>query len=166
MHWCRSISFTCAKIKVLKELVNVLVQLQATNLVPILVIFPPHSVLCMMTSSNGNVFCVTGHLCGEFTGHRWIPCTKASDVDVELWCFLWSAWINGWVNKHEAADLRRHHAHYDIIVMFCYFSTTFSPLFITFDNIFITPIQKLFLFFPISWPIIISTKRSLYLYMW
>ena len=21
-------------------------------------------------------------------GHRWIPCTKASDV--ELWCFLWS----------------------------------------------------------------------------
>ena len=25
----------------------------------------------------------------EFTGHRWIPCTKASDA--ELWCFLWSA---------------------------------------------------------------------------
>ena len=23
------------------------------------------------------------------TGHRWIPCTKASDA--ELWCFLWSA---------------------------------------------------------------------------
>ena len=29
---------------------------------------------------------VTGHLCGEFTGARWIPHTKASDV--ELWCFL------------------------------------------------------------------------------
>ena len=29
-----------------------------------------------------------GPLCGEFTGHRWIPLTKASDV--ELWCFLWS----------------------------------------------------------------------------
>ena len=28
-------------------------------------------------------------LCGEFTGHRWIPRTKASDA--ELWCFLWSA---------------------------------------------------------------------------
>ena len=27
----------------------------------------------MMTSSNGNIFCVTGLLCGEFTGHRWIP---------------------------------------------------------------------------------------------
>ena len=26
----------------------------------------------MMTSSNGNIFCVTGPLCGEFTGDRWI----------------------------------------------------------------------------------------------
>ena len=43
----------------------------------------------MMTSSNGNIFCVTGHLCGEFTGPRWIPHTKASDA--ELSCFLWSA---------------------------------------------------------------------------
>ena len=43
----------------------------------------------MMTSSNGNIFRVTGPLWGEFTGHRWIPLTKASDV--ELWCFLWSA---------------------------------------------------------------------------
>ena len=44
---------------------------------------------CMMTSSNRNIFRVTGHLCGEFTGYRWIPLTKASDA--ELWCFLWSA---------------------------------------------------------------------------
>ena len=43
----------------------------------------------MMTSSNGNIFCVTGLLCGEFTGHRWISRTKGSDA--ELWCFLWSA---------------------------------------------------------------------------
>ena len=43
----------------------------------------------MMTSSNGNIFCVTGPLWGESTGHRWIPLTKASDV--QLWCFLWSA---------------------------------------------------------------------------
>ena len=42
--------------------------------------------LMMMTSSNGNIFRVTGHLCGEFTGHRWIPLTKASDG--ELWCFF------------------------------------------------------------------------------
>ena len=40
----------------------------------------------MMTSSNGNILRVTGHLCGEFTGPRWIPRTKASDA--ALWCFL------------------------------------------------------------------------------
>ena len=52
----------------------------------------------------------------EFTGHRWIPLTKASDA--ELWCFLWSPpWINGWVNNREAGGLRRHHAHYDVTIM-------------------------------------------------
>ena len=30
----------------------------------------------MMTSSNGNIFRVTSHLCGEFTGSRWIPHKK------------------------------------------------------------------------------------------
>ena len=39
-----------------------------------------------MTSSNGNIFLVTGPLCGEFTGHRWIPLTKASDA--ELYVFF------------------------------------------------------------------------------
>ena len=49
-----------------------------------------HSLMfIMMTSSNGNIFRITGYLCGEFTGHRWIPHTRASDE--ELWCFLWSA---------------------------------------------------------------------------
>ena len=43
----------------------------------------------MMTSSNGNIYRVTGHLCREFIGPWWIPHTKASDA--ELWCFLWSA---------------------------------------------------------------------------
>ena len=38
----------------------------------------------MMTSPNGNIFRVTGHLYGEFTGPRWLPPTKASDA--ELWC--------------------------------------------------------------------------------
>ena len=27
------------------------------------------------------------------------------------------AWINGWVNNHEAGDWRRHRAHYNLIVM-------------------------------------------------
>ena len=55
----------------------------------------------MMTSSNGNIFRVTGHLCVEFTCPRWIPHTQ----------------INGWVNNGEAGDLRRYRAHYDVTVM-------------------------------------------------
>ena len=43
----------------------------------------------MMTSSNENIFRVTGPLCGEFTGHRRISPAKASDA--VLWYFLWSA---------------------------------------------------------------------------
>ena len=39
--------------------------------------------------SRRDIFRVTGHLCWEFTGDRWIPHTKASDA--ELWSFLWSA---------------------------------------------------------------------------
>ena len=42
----------------------------------------------MMTSSNWNILRDTAHLCGEFTGHRLIPRTKASDA--EFWCFRWS----------------------------------------------------------------------------
>ena len=70
----------------------------------------------MMASSNGNIFRVTGPLCREFPTHRWIPLTKASGA--EFWSFFWSApWINRWVNIREAGDLRRHRAHYDVIVM-------------------------------------------------
>ena len=69
----------------------------------------------MMTSSHENIFRVTGPLCGGFTGHRWIPHTKASDANI--WCFsLICAWINGWVNNPEAVDLRRHRARYDVNV--------------------------------------------------
>ena len=57
------------------------------------------TIIVMMTSSNVNIFRVTGHLCREFTGHRWIPRTKASDA--ELWCFLWSAHhVNKRLGKH------------------------------------------------------------------
>ena len=45
-------------------------------------------IVLIMTSSNGNVFRVTGPLWGESTGHRWIPLTTASDA--ERRCFLWS----------------------------------------------------------------------------
>ena len=36
----------------------------------------------------------------------------------ELWCFLRSTpCLNGWVNIDDVGDLRRHGAHYDVIVM-------------------------------------------------
>ena len=31
--------------------------------------------------------------------------------------FYICAWINDWVNKREAGDLRHHRAHYDVIAM-------------------------------------------------
>ena len=55
--------------------------------------------VCMMTSSNGNIFRVTGQWCGAlmFT----LICTR----------------INVWVNNRKAGDLRRNRVHYDVIVM-------------------------------------------------
>ena len=47
----------------------------------------PINTVPMITSSNGNIFRVTGPLCGEFIGHRWIPLTKA--IGAELRYFLW-----------------------------------------------------------------------------
>ena len=70
----------------------------------------------MMTSSNGNIFHVTGHLWGEFTGCRWIPPHKGQwrgALTFSLIC----VWINGWVNNREAGDLRRYRTHHDVIVM-------------------------------------------------
>ena len=32
----------------------------------------------------GNIFRVTGHLCGEFIGPRWIPRTKAIDAELDI----------------------------------------------------------------------------------
>ena len=64
----------------------------------------------MMTSSNGNIFRVTGHLCGEFTGPRWIPHQWRGGLMFSLIL----AWINGWVNNPKAGDLRHHRAHCDV----------------------------------------------------
>ena len=77
----------------------------------------PHRTLrvnFMMTSSNGNIFRVTGPLCGEFTGHRWIPTQRSMTRSFN---FVICAWINGWVNTGEAGNLRRHRAHFDVTLM-------------------------------------------------
>ena len=38
------------------------------------------------------------------------------------------AWINGWVNNHEAGALRRHRAQYDVIVISSFMMPTLSSL--------------------------------------
>ena len=63
---------------------------------------PPHTH--MMSSSNGNIFCVTGPLWGEFTSHRWIPLTKASAFMFSVIC----AWTNGWANHRDAGDWKSY----------------------------------------------------------
>ena len=71
--------------------------------------------VCMVTSSNGNIFRVTGPLCGEFTGPGEFPAqrpvTRSFDVFFDL-CLN-----KDWVNNRKAGDLRRHGAHCDVIVM-------------------------------------------------
>ena len=45
-----------------------------------------HTALFHDDVINGNIFRVTGHLAGDFTGPRWIPRTEASGA--ELWFFF------------------------------------------------------------------------------
>ena len=75
------------------------------------VVIPHH----MMLPWNGNLFRVTGHLCGEFSGPRWIP-HKGQWRGVLMFSFIY-AQINGWVNNRKAGDLGHHHVYYDITVM-------------------------------------------------
>ena len=59
------------------------------------------------------LFCVTGPLWGEPTGHRRIPLRKASNG--ELWYFLSCA--NGSTKSRYAGDIRRNGPHCDVTVM-------------------------------------------------
>ena len=65
-----------------------------------------------MTSSNGNIFRVTGPSCGEFNGHQWGPARRSFDVFLDL------RLNKRCENSSEAGDLRRHRAHYDFTVIF------------------------------------------------
>ena len=67
----------------------------------------------MMTSSNGNSFRVTGPLCAELTGHRWVPLPKASDAELDVFFDLClnkqlskQSW--GWWVDTPACSLWRH----------------------------------------------------------
>ena len=72
-------------------------------------------VFDVVMSWNGNIFPVTGPLCGEFM-------SLVNSPHKGQWCraFMLSliyTWINGWVNNCEAGNLRCQHAHYDFTVM-------------------------------------------------
>ena len=78
----------------------------------------------MMTSSNGNIFRVTGPLWEESTGYRWLPLTKAKDA--ELWCFLWSAPERDWVSNRDTSDFRCHRSHCGVTVILVVFFLQFD----------------------------------------
>ena len=69
----------------------------------------------MKTSSNGNIFRVTGHLGGEFTSPGEFPTQRPVTQSFDVFFDLCPN--NGWVNNREAGDLRRYRAHCDIIVI-------------------------------------------------
>ena len=67
-----------------------------------------------MTSSNGNIFHVTGHLCGEFTGPTQRPVTQSFDVFRDLR-------LNKRLNKQSWGWwFGSLSPHYDVIVMLKY----------------------------------------------
>ena len=83
-----------------------------------------------MTSSNGNIFRVTGH----FAGNSPVNSPHKGQWRGALMFSLICIWINDWVNNREASDLRRYRAHYDVIVMtighHCVFSCPSTCIFL------------------------------------
>ena len=73
-------------------------------------------IFAMMTSSNGNIFL------RNWPFVRGIHRSPVNSPHKGQWrgALMFSlicAWINGWVSNCKAGDLRRHRAHYDVIVM-------------------------------------------------
>ena len=66
----------------------------------------------MMTSSNGNVFSVTGLLWGNSTNSPHKDQWRGALI-ISLICAL----TYGWVNHRNTDYLRRHRAHYDVTIM-------------------------------------------------
>ena len=81
----------------------------AINLSRRYIIHPALISLMISHPHNGNIFRVTGPLCGEFTGYRKGQWRGA--LVFSLTC------TNVWANNRDAGDLRRHRAHYGVAVM-------------------------------------------------
>ena len=96
---------------------------------------PVNFRVSMMTSSKGNIFRVTGPLCGEFTGLRWIPLTKASNAEFDVFFELClnkrltkQSW--GWWFETLSCPLWRHcnatQRGYGVLCTFNYHVTVIS----------------------------------------
>ena len=74
-------------------------------------------IICtMLVFRYGNIFCATGPFVWGI--HR----SAVNSPHKSQWrgslMFSWIyAWRTGWINNHEAGDLRHHRAHYDVIVI-------------------------------------------------
>ena len=69
-----------------------------------------------MTSSNGNIFCLTGPLWGESTQSLVNSPHKGQRRGAWIFSFI-CTWTNRWGSNRDAGDLRCCHAHYDITAM-------------------------------------------------
>ena len=79
----------------------------------------------MMTSTNGSIF--PRYLPFELGIHRSpVNFPHKSQWRGALMFSLFGVWLNAWVNNREAVDLRRHCAHYDVIVNLGITSTVYS----------------------------------------
>ena len=74
--------------------------------------------LLVLCEGNSLVIC-------EFPSQRAVT----QSFDVSLIC----AWTNGWVNNRNAGDLRRHRAHYDVIIIGIIFSEKLNATVSTFS---------------------------------
>ena len=69
-----------------------------------------------MTSSNGNIFRVTGPCAGNSPVTGEFPAERLVTRSFEVFSLI-CAWINAGVNNGEAGDLRPDRTHYDVTVM-------------------------------------------------
>ena len=117
--------------------VNIVIMTMKTLLVS--TIDYPISIITqtMMTSSNGNIFRVTGHLCGVNSPHKgqWRGALMFS---------LICGRINVWVNNGEAGDLRRHRAHYYVTVMEWYLMVLNSKMLVKYSLLSVSILSIIF----------------------
>ena len=101
----------------------------------------------IMTSSNLNIFRVTGPLWGNSPGN--FP--RKSQWHGVLVFSLICTWRNGWISNRKAGDLRRHRSHYDVTVMcrFIVYSIKYTYGFVMFCCGYIMMLSRLVTFSPI-----------------